>query len=354
MPMNDIIELLSARDKISSILLSNTGSYAGTGISISDDAVNVYLRDNTEQAKKKAYELIGSNKANGHDLNFINSGNVRALQYDNISRTSYSRPIYGGMSISHRLVTAGTYGCVVYDAKTKQPMALSNAHVLANSSLASNPTAFIGDEIYSPGCIDTSGCQYKWGSLTRFIPLQEGVYNFVDCAASIPDNINDINSNIIGIGEPQGYETPKEGMKVVKSGRSSGVTYSEIFDVNASMEIFYGNTVIRFTNCVVTNANAIGGDSGSALINTDTKKVVSLLFAGSDTITVYNNIEFVLSALDATITPNESVPRPQYATTSSTEYAVQSLAATTIGIGVVVALLPAINEQIQLAIHRNT
>lgn len=352
--MTDIIELLEAKRKVEDILLSNTGSFAGVGVSQKDDTVNVYLRDTTEQAKKKAYNLLSSNKANGHELNFINSGNVRALQYDNISRTSYSRPIYGGMSISHRLVTAGTYGCIIYDAQTKQPMALSNAHVLANSSTIQNPTASIGDEIYSPGCIDTSGCQYKWGSLTRFVPLQEGVYNFVDCAASTPDNPNDINSNIIGIGEPQGYETPKEGMKVVKSGRSSGVTYSEIFDVNASMEISYGNTIIKFTNCVVTNANAIGGDSGSALINTDTRKVVSLLFAGSDTVTVYNNIDFVLSALDATITPNESVPQPQYASPGSTEYQVQSLVATTVVIGLAVGLIPIINEQLQLAIHRNT
>lgn len=353
--MTDIVELLNAKNKLEQLLMSNTGSYAGTGISISDDAVNIYLRDNTEQAKKKAYDLIGSNKADGHDIQFINSGNVRALQYDNISRTSYSRPIYGGMSISHRLVTAGTYGCVIYDAKTKQPMALSNNHVLADSSVASNPTAFIGDSIFSPGCIDTDGCQYKWGILTRFIPLQEGVYNFVDCAAATPDNPTELNSNIIGIGEPQGYETPKEGMKVVKSGRSSGVTYSEIFDVNASMEVSYGNSTIRFTNCVVTNANAIGGDSGSALINTDTKKVVSLLFAGSDTVTVYNNIEYVLSALDVTITPTESVPQPQYISSSSDiSYQATSLAAVTVGLYGFIALLPTIEQQLQLAIHRNT
>lgn len=350
--MVDLVELLEAKNRVADVLMGNTGKTVGVGLSETNDTVNVYARQFDDKSIQHIRNQVGT-KTDGKEIVIIPTGDVRALQYNNINRTSYSRPIYGGMSISHRLVTAGTYGCMVYDAKTKSPMALSNAHVLANSSLASNPTAFIGDEVFSPGCIDTSGCQYKFGSLTRFIPLQEGVYNFVDCAVSSPDNINDITSNIIGVGEPQGYEAPKEKMKVVKSGRSSGVTYSEIIDTHASMEVSYGNSIIRFANCVVTSANAIGGDSGSALVNTDTKKVVSLLFAGSDTITVYNNIEYVLSALDVTITPSESVPQPQYTTINGTsEYQAQSLAYLGVGIYGIVALLPAINEQIQLAIHR--
>jgi len=77
--MSDIIELLSAKQRVEDTLLKNTGSYSGTGISISDDAVTVYLRNNTEQAKKKAYELLGSNKADGHEILFRNSGNIVAL-----------------------------------------------------------------------------------------------------------------------------------------------------------------------------------------------------------------------------------------------------------------------------------
>ena len=347
------IELLEAKNRIEAILMGNTGKTVGVGLSEKNDTVNVYAREFDDKSIQHIRKQVGA-KTDSKEIVIIPTGDVRALQYDTISRTAYSRPIYGGMSISHEFVSAGTFGCLVYDAKTKSPMALSNAHVTANSSLASNPTAFIGDKIFSPGCIDTSGCQYNWGSLTRFIPLQEDVYNFVDCAVSSPDNINDINPNIIGIGEPQGYEAPKEGMKVVKSGRSSGITYSEIIDTHASMEVSYGNTIIKFTNCVITAANAIGGDSGSVLINTDTKKVVSLLFAGSDTITVYNNIEYVLSALDVTIIPTESVPQPQYTTSpiDSPEYFVQSLALTAIGIGAMVGVLPAIEQQIQLAIHR--
>jgi len=346
------IELLSAKMSVEKLLMNNTGVTSGVGLSETNDTVNVYARYSDDKSIQHIRNQVGT-KSDGKEIVIIHTGDVKALQYDNINRKSYNRPVYGGMSVSHKSVTAGTFGCVVYDAQTKKPMILSNNHVLANSSLLSNPTAFIGDEIYSPGCYDTSGCQYKLGTLTRFVPLQEDVYNFVDCAVSSPDNDEDINPNIIGIGIPQGYEAPRENMNVVKSGRSSGVTYSKIIDTHASMEVSYGNSIIRFASCVVTEANAIGGDSGVVSINTDNNKVVSLLFAGSDTVTVYNNIEYVLSALDITITPDGTVPHPQIETTSSGyDYFVKSLAISTIGIGVVVGVLPAINEQVQLALHR--
>jgi len=351
--MADITELLSAKQKITDLLLSNTGSYAGTGISVSDDFVNVYLRDNTEQAKKKAYDLIGSNKADGHEIQFISSGNIRALACPT-SYTAYNRPICGGISCGHQKIGAGTLGGLVYDATSKKPFGLSNNHVLAASSTYDKPQAIVGDPIFSPGLLDSLGIQYPFGKLYKYVPMNSTTNNFVDCALVEPDSAFDLNPEIIGLGIPQGWEYSQEGTRIIKSGRTSGITEGTIIDKFASLEIDYGGNIIRMTDTIVTGKTADPGDSGSFALNKVNNKVVGLLFAGSSEITCYNRIENVMNALDILILPTDTMPSVQYTTSpiDSPEYFVQSLAMTAIGIGAVVGILPAINEQIQLALHR--
>ena len=351
--MTDTVEILAAKLKVENALLNQTGSYAGVGAQIKEDVVTVYLRNDTEQAKKKAYDLIGSNKANGHEILFVNSGNVVALQCPT-SRTEYSRPLCSGVSIGREDIGAGTVGTICYDAVTKEKYLLSNSHVFSGASSYQHPNAMIGDIIYAPGLLDSSGIKYPIGKLNKWIEMDETVSNFVDCATAIPDNTNDIYDDIIGIGRVNGYEEPTEGLLCQKSGRSSGLTEGTIFDYNSSMEVDYGGRIIRFTNCIVTNTMGISGDSGSLMVRKDNKNAVGLLFAGSDTITVFNRISYVMNSLNVTLTIDGTVPEIQYTTSpiDSPEYFVQSLAMTAIGIGTIVGVLPAINEQIQLALHR--
>ena len=351
--MSEIIELLSARDKISSILLSNTGSFSGTGISQSEGMVNVYLRDASESSKKKAYELLGGKKVDGTEIKFISTGNITALSCPT-SYTDYSRPICGGISCGHQKIGAGTLGGLVYDSTFKKPLGLSNNHVLAASSTYDKPQAYLGDTIFSPGLLDSYGTQYPFGKLYKYVPLNSTTNNFVDCALVEPNSTFDLNPDIIGLGTPQGWEYSEEGMRLIKSGRTSGITEGTIIDKFAVLEIDYGGIVIKMSDTIVTGKTGDPGDSGAFALNKSNNKVVGLLFAGSSEITCYNRIENVMNALDILILPTDTMPAVQYTTSpiDSPEYFVQSLAMTAIGIGTIVGVLPAINEQIQLALHR--
>ncbi len=251
-------------------------------------------------------------------------------------------------------VGAGTLGGLVYDATSKKVLGLSNNHVLAASSTYNNPQAVIGDTIFSPGLLDSSGIQYPFGKLYKYVPMNSTTNNFVDCAVVEPDSAIDLNPEIIGLGTPQGWEYSEEGTRIIKSGRTSGITEGTIIDKFATLEIDYGGIIIRMSDTIVTGKTADPGDSGSFALNKFNNKVVGLLFAGSSEITCYNRIENVMNALDILILPTDTMPAVQYTTTpiESPEYFVQSLALTAIGIGTIVGVIPTIEQQIQLAIHR--
>ena len=61
--------------------------------------------------------------------------------------------------------------------------------------------------------------------------------------------------------------------------------------------VIYGNETLRFVNQVVTGPMSRPGDSGSAILD-EQKRVVGLLFSGSDYATIFTPISFVLAALD--------------------------------------------------------
>jgi len=250
-------------------------------------------------------------------------------------------------------VGAGTFGTVVYNPNSSEKYILTNNHVGAASSSIQKQYANIGDLEYAPGCLDSGGCIYPIGKLYKYIPFDETTTNFVDCSLIKPDNQEDISDEIIGIGRIVDYIEPLEKMRTQKSGRTSGVTEGDITDFNATIEVDFGNKIIKFANCIITTPQGLPGDSGSILVEKSTNKAVGLLFAGSDQITVYNRISYVLQQLNVAIIPNGTIPTPQYVSPGSTEYQVQSLLVTTAVIGLAVGLIPILNEQVQMAIHRN-
>jgi len=223
--MTDIIELLEVKKRITSLILSNTGTYSGTGLSTTNGAINVYLRKKDETSIDKTYNLLTKNNIDEVPMNFIESGHLVSLGCNctqqlkqstleessqkpyvisGLSRTEYSRPVYGGMSVGEQHVTAGTLGGVVYDAITNEKYLISNNHVFSGSSMVGNTNAIIGDAIYAPGCYDTGTCQSKIGSLHNFIPFNKSEMNFVDCAVAKIENQSDVSNEILDIGIPNG------------------------------------------------------------------------------------------------------------------------------------------------------
>jgi hypothetical protein len=83
------------------------------------------------------------------------------------------RPARPGMSIAHYRVSAGTFGAVVYDIHSGEPLILSNNHVLANGTNGEDGLATVGDPILQPGPRD--GGQEPddvIATLLRFHPLR--------------------------------------------------------------------------------------------------------------------------------------------------------------------------------------
>lgn len=268
---------------------------------------------------------------NGVPTDVVEVGNIVALA----SRTDKWRPAPGGVSIGHYKITAGTLGAVVVDASTGKMAILSNNHVLANSNDAS-----FGDPIYQPGPIDGGGPDDKIGTLLRFAPISFGedeptcdlaetyvrfsnwiagvigsshritakrydpqATNYVDCALAMPISQDVVTEEIIDLGVPSGTVEGYLGMKVAKSGRTTKTTKGAITYVNATIQVGYGaGKIATFHDQYLSGYMSQGGDSGSLLVtDEDNPKAVGLLFAGSDSTTVYNPIKHVISALNIII-----------------------------------------------------
>jgi len=261
----------------------------------------------------------------GATTDVVETGRIRALQ----APTQRFRPAPGGVSIGHRDITAGTLGCLV--RKDGTTFILSNNHVLANSN-----DAALGDPILQPGPIDggaiatdhlatleafapihftvpepartggfagmvtgllNAGCRLV-GSRTRYrsVALQRTT-NLVDAALARPLFAADVTDEVLGIGTIQGTAPGTLGLRVRKSGRTTGLTTGEIVQVDVTVDVEYGGgRIARFADQLMAGAMSQGGDSGSAVLD-EQNRLTGLLFAGSDTSTVINRIEHVFAAL---------------------------------------------------------
>lgn len=214
-----------------------------------------------------------------------------------VKRTAFIRPALPGVSIGHYQGGAGTFGAVVYDKQDGKPLILSNNHVLANASLTNDRKAQLGDTILQPGAHD--GNSRELGKLAKFAALNPyPKVNIVDCALAEPLNAKDIKPDIIEIGKVEGLADAVIGMKVKKSGRTTGLTTGEVRAVEATIKVNYGmGTTLLFENQIITTKMSEPGDSGSLVVDMN-NKAVGLLFAGSDQSTIINPIDPVLDLLE--------------------------------------------------------
>lgn len=249
----------------------------------------------------------------GVKTDVIETGKIFALE----DPTQKMRPARPGVSIGHYQITAGTLGCLV--KRNGQIYMLSNNHVLANSNAGQ-----LGDAILQPGPHDGGTSADRIGTLEQFIPvgfegssspgcsplsflmkligtsaratINEPGNNTVDCAIAKPLSDDLVNPDILNIGIPTGVGTATLGTAVQKSGRTTGYTADQIIQIDVTVSVDYGGQIATFNNQLMAGALSQGGDSGSAVLDMN-KQVVGLLFAGSNTTTIMNPIQFVLDAL---------------------------------------------------------
>lgn len=268
-------------------------------------------------------------KINGLDVDVVEMGRVKMLGV----RTGRERPCQPGVSIGHFQSTAGTFGAVVKDKETKQLMLLSNNHVLANGSSIHEVRAKSGDPILQPGPYDGGTIRDRIGTLYRYVPLYkteaksdcavasavarggtallnlfkrdyelrfyklDSRENTVDCAVAKLDSADLVRASILEIGDIAGVAEATPGLKVIKSGRTTGLTSGVVKSVGTTLQVeMKDDEKVWFADQVVTDMASQPGDSGSLVLD-QKRNAVGLLFAGSDKLTIFNRISNVLERL---------------------------------------------------------
>lgn len=227
-----------------------------------------------------------------------------------------ARPARGGYSVGHKNITAGTIGTCVYSilpgGTVSPPLhgagippkfyILSNNHVLANIN-----AGVAGDAILQPGPYDGGvDPTDRIATLSAFVSIQLtpavaiGLHNNTVDAAIAEGQFHDLDREIYWAGPVRGWRRKSlvtVGTVVKKTGRTTNFTTGKITAVNATVDVNYGDgRVGRFKDQILTTAMSAGGDSGS-LVTTLDNIAVGLLFAGSSTVTIANQIENVRSLL---------------------------------------------------------
>lgn len=257
----------------------------------------------------------------------VETGRIKART--NVSRV---RPGRGGYSIGHKDITAGTLGCVV--KKDGLRYILSNNHVLANSNEGE-----IGDEILYPGPHDGGTLVDQITSLAFFELIKFGtpeppsdcptaaftkmvldsvckmirsrvrwrpvntraVENLVDAAIAGPVKLEEVSNEILDIGKIKGSTEGELGLLIKKNGRTTKLTNDEILQIDVSSNVDYGGgRTALFVDQIMAGPMSAGGDSGSVVLDMD-NKIVGLLFAGSEQVTIINRIQNVFMALGVTV-----------------------------------------------------
>lgn len=272
------------------------------------------------QAVSKSYS--------GLQTDVVESGEFKAL----FDPTQRIRPCPQGISIGHKAITAGTLGAWVNYIGHK--VILSNNHVIANSN-----DAEIGDDILQPGSYDggkvpddviaklekyipiefgggSSNCPIashivsllnwvagKLGSNTQLqaIVSPTATNNLVDAAIAKPVDVENIKEEYWDGTKVNGHSGVGLGQYIKKYGRTTGFTEGEVLQTDVTVSVNYGSSgIATFQDQIMAGPMSAGGDSGSTILNNH-DEIVGLLFAGSDTTTIFSPIQLVIDALGITL-----------------------------------------------------
>jgi len=278
-------------------------------VSTSEPCVVISVSRKLPKAQLTASDLVPK-MINQIKTDVIETGVFRAFQ----NPQQKMRPAQPGVSIGHHAITAGTFGCLV--RRDGEIFILSNNHVLANVNNAQP-----GDAILQPGPADGGTAGDKIAELADFVPIDTGESvqlgcanmlwqllfrqpmpkvasgnNRVDCALARPLSPELVSAEILKIGRPTGVGSVTLGTPVQKFGRTTSYTQGQITQIDVTVSVDYDGRVALFHSQLMAGAMSQGGDSGSAILDTQ-KRIVGLLFAGSDTTTLINPIQPVLDAL---------------------------------------------------------
>ena len=195
---------------------------------------------------------------------------------------------------------------------------LSNYHVFASDIVlgGNSDVATEGDPIIQPGLIDVGCNGSKAQVVGTLVAIRSLPDSNVDAAiAQVSPGMVRADGAILEIGtisaQPLGAYL---GQLVKKSGRTTGLTWSSVSGLNATISTVYDNECAggtaftkAFTGQIVIKNRAskflAGGDSGSLMVEdvTSNPGAVGLLYAGSSSVAIANPIDEVLNYFSATM-----------------------------------------------------
>lgn len=234
---------------------------------------------------------------------FSPSFNTVALGSKDI-RSSRVEVLQPGVSIGGLETKGGTLGAILQDRRSRKPVLLSNWHVL--QGIHGN----IGNPVVQPGRHDDNRAEgNEVGNLMRSHLGAAG-----DCAISSLSG-RKYTPEILGIGlSIDSIGDPMLGDKVIKSGRTTGVTHGIVTRIEVNARMDYGQNQHAFvggfeigpdrSSPALDGEISRKGDSGAAWLAKDRKgkptgTMVGIHFAGDADYTVS---EFALACYAKSVT----------------------------------------------------
>ncbi|MET8697946.1 hypothetical protein ABZW10_03550 [Kitasatospora sp. NPDC004723] len=197
------------------------------------------------------------------------------------------RPVPGGVSAGY----SGTLGGWVWDAKTSQVVALSNAHVFGTDT---------GVAICQPSVED--GGRNDMDSIATVLRL-----GTLDAAVATPVDPSIVSKSIVN-GGPAVFDVMEAtvGMHVQKTGRGTGLTFGVVDLIDYDSDYFGSHSDLWIDGGSVDFS--AGGDSGSLYLESQgeaagRRRVIGLHWGGSRNDGVGHRIQSVFADLGLTVLP---------------------------------------------------
>lgn len=253
--------------------------------------IKKYIRD---PRKPWTVEDVIPTKINGKPTDVVEIGEVKAQ-----ANSNEYRPVKGGCEIHNRLAKFfGTAGAPIYFKKYGNLLLLdqwysflrvlghwglpvktvrgliTNAHVTQTDMM--NPSVVQIGQPYRGGRI---------GQTCYTLPILSSGYNEFD--VSIVETDMEVNDEIIQVGKIIGHKEVQKDEEVHKYGRTTEYTTGKCIGKNVSIKVDYGlpDGPVWFKDLDMYNRISDRGDSGSIIVAKNDNYAVSLLFAGSSTVT---------------------------------------------------------------------
>lgn len=263
---------------------------------LTDDIVfRVYVRE------KKNEDLLPPSEIIPKIVQGVRTDVLVIEQTENLVDDSRYRPVRGGIQIGNGTGGVGTLGCLAKRNTDGVNVILSNHHVM----LAGGKTLADHVKIGQPDYTDCCCC--ACGEIGEVVNASIG--GLVDCAIATLNTDANFVDEIAQIGPVKGKAVAVIGQTVRKIGRTTGLTIGNVIEINFPTTSTGGNS---FTNQIKINPTAAypkfgdRGDSGSAILNDDSK-VVGLLWGGATGPGIASHIANVESAMAITIQATSGV-----------------------------------------------